>query len=768
MAVWRLSIRGSLALVAVGAMLVLPHGPVQAQATAPEPQIAAPAGHARSGQPPIGGSAAEETPPASRPIRPPVDPVAAAAYHVLDKHCARCHQGGRLMRAAPSAGFGNILRLDEVAGLAHLVLPGNPDGSRLYTMMLRRLMPIDVYSEGAQEPPPTADDVAAVRTWISGLPRRPTCQDRRPVTTADQTSALTQIVEAKAEDPSKLRFVSIAHLHNGCVRFGALAAYRQAIVRLFNSLSWKPAPVPVTAVDSARTLFKINLDDLGWLSEHWERIMQAGIDPLGLAAPLAAEVTRPFGTAVPIARADWLAETVLAAPLYFDVLGLPGTGPEILKILRVDATRQAATAGGLRAVARPSGFSTQPALMERIGTPTGPLWQAYHSFARETGSDLTERAARPVGEAVPHHASRGMFTLPNGLPGFYIVGQRGDRLDALPPDIALPSVSTHGEVRGGLDCFACHGQGPAQRDLSGLPQPVTEAIAGDRKAVVAALRKIGVDPDLKLDGVEPVVALANAYARPVDASRVAAELGVPLDALVRLADQGDGLMPILARRLLQGLVSREEVELRARDLVAALGREAPEANGESGRIASRQAGEADFRPIDPGPGLILYSDKVRYRKGDLLNLSVRVSADCHLTLVSIDQRGRGTVLFPSDFESSTLLRAGQELKLPGSGAPYSFRLNEAGQETVVAICNEAAGTATDDIRHDFERQRFTDLGIYATFLAQHAFPSAGKPDAAPRPEPRRLPRHRRGRSEPVEPQAPPERVSRAAIRILVE
>jgi hypothetical protein len=471
---------------------------------------------------------------------------------------------------------------------------------------------------------------------------------------------------------------------------------------------------------------------------------------------------------VPIVRADWFAETVLAAPLYYDVLGLPGTGPEILKILRIDAGRLLETGSAVRAGIRPSRFAVLPSLIERLGAGNSAFWQAYHQFAREGAVDLSLQAARPLSEPVPQHASRSMFTLPNGLPGFFIVGQRGDRLDALPPDIALPSSSTHGEIRGGLDCFACHSSGPAERDLAGLPQPVSDAIIADRKSVADALRRIGVDPELTLDGVEPVIALANEHSRPLDAVRAAAELGVSVEDIAKLADQGDGIASVLARRLVQGLVSRTEVDFRSRELTSALGRPAPETAGDSGRPTAAQPGEGDYRPIDPGPGLILYSDKARYRKGDLLNLVVRAASDCHLTLVSVDQRGRGTVIFPSDFESNTLLTAGQELKLPGSSAPYAFRLNEAGRETIVALCNDA-GSIVDGIRHDFERQRFTDLGNYATFLAQNAFADAAKPDAAAarRPEPRHNSR-RRGRPETVEERAPPERISRTAISIVVE
>ncbi len=46
----------------------------------------------------------------------PADPVSRAAFDVLDKHCARCHQDGKLTaRERPSKNFGNVLKLDEIA-----------------------------------------------------------------------------------------------------------------------------------------------------------------------------------------------------------------------------------------------------------------------------------------------------------------------------------------------------------------------------------------------------------------------------------------------------------------------------------------------------------------------------------------------------------------------------------------------------------------------------------------------------------------------------
>ena len=77
-------------------------------------------------------------------IVPPTDPVAKAAFDVLDAHCARCHQTGKLVdRERPAKNFGNVLKLDEMAANPHYVLPGNPLGSKLFRQIVDKEMRVE-------------------------------------------------------------------------------------------------------------------------------------------------------------------------------------------------------------------------------------------------------------------------------------------------------------------------------------------------------------------------------------------------------------------------------------------------------------------------------------------------------------------------------------------------------------------------------------------------------------------------------------------------
>ena len=76
---------------------------------------------------------------ANSDIPEPTDPAALAAFKALEANCARCHQVGRIARnGKPKKNFGNVLLLDEIVQKPNLILPGNPDGSKLFTQIAIR------------------------------------------------------------------------------------------------------------------------------------------------------------------------------------------------------------------------------------------------------------------------------------------------------------------------------------------------------------------------------------------------------------------------------------------------------------------------------------------------------------------------------------------------------------------------------------------------------------------------------------------------------
>lgn len=182
----------------------------------------------------------------------------------------------------------------------------------------------------------------------------------------------------------------------------------------------------------------------------------------------------------------------------------------------------------------------------------------------------------------------------------------------------------------------------------------------------------------------------------------------------------------------------------------------------SAKAKSTTSGAASSEPV-----LSVAANQASFARGDVLTLRARSTVDCRVTLVSVDVRGRGTVLFPNELANNNALAADQELVVPAPDAGYLFRVNEAGKERVVALCNMGPGAA-DGIRHDFDRLRFTSLGDYRAFLAKAIASEAGETGVSPKPAPARRKRVRqRPEPPPPEPFAAPQQVLRTGIVIEV-
>jgi hypothetical protein len=137
-------------------------------------------GHAEGGnggtvQPPPptpGGGGVPATPPsAMQPVTPPQGGMAAAgcdsvkteALRILKTNCAPCHQN-----PANQANFSFVLDVDRLAMSAsstgkRFIVAGYPEQSRLFERVANGEMPPPIITQR-----PTANDVMALRQWISG------------------------------------------------------------------------------------------------------------------------------------------------------------------------------------------------------------------------------------------------------------------------------------------------------------------------------------------------------------------------------------------------------------------------------------------------------------------------------------------------------------------------------------------------------------------------------------------------------------------------
>ncbi len=693
---------------------------------------------------------------AFQPVKPGADPpaavAAAKAYAVLQSACARCHQADRADHL-PAGNLGNILDLDALAREPGLVQPGLPDASRLYTMMLDHHLPLDVFS-GAHADGLSPIEIEAVRDWIEQLPAATrACPDRNPIAVARLSELMSGWLEQTGASASQTRFISLAHLYNACATDPEMTAWREAVSKLLNSLSWAPLPARVETIGDELALLAVKIGDLDWVPAHWDRL--ASREPIGGAPAATDAVKAAAGTAHPVVRADWLASAASRPPLSHDLLGLPKLLPEMGRLLGADTAHDHAAPWLSRIVVETSAETARPRVIERQAIANGGLWMAHDMPAGTPVADLQGQPGRPVVAAL---SRRLMFNLPNGLIAFAMFGADGIRSDTMP---VAPGGGTH------PTCYSCHSSGltvpageaaaaPAAPEAAKAGAGLTKPVDDDRFRYRRALVQAGVDPDRTLGGVEIVTALARRYDMPVDLARVAGELGVGAGELTRRLLAVEGEAKPAARRLVQGPMPRAELE----GLLAALA-------GAGKPVAMAAAGA---ERAASGMDLALWSDAPRHHAGDLVSFNVRASAACNLTLISVDKAGRATVLFPSELDPDNAIPAGQVVRIPRESAPYQLRLSNPGTETAVALCHPSM-KLPEGVVPDYERQRFTVLGNWRNFLRGDTAAAGEDPKAPPRPA--RVKRGRNGngkdaKAEAAAPAVSSEPAARAAIAVVVE
>jgi hypothetical protein len=741
-------------------------------------------------------------------VKPPSDPVARAAFDVLEKHCSRCHQEGRLTaRERPAKNFGNVLKLDELAETPSLVRPGNPFASKLFKQIVDKEMPYDVMYEGADKPAPSEADIKAIAAWINALgtankvasaapivaagaaPATPAAASEVAASQSAPAAAATKqlapagpaaseapvataaagcaghtfvshqdMVGLMAADLDKLpksrargtRYLTLTHFTNICTKDKLLEVYRQGAVKLINSLSRSPDVVRLETIDPDASILRINIDDLGWDAADWDEVIASYPYNTQPDTQLNGVLNAATGTRLPYVRADWFAFAAARPGLYEKILKLPRTFQALAKDQGVDVEANIRKFIARRVGFQKSGVSENNRLIERHPSRSGYFWTSYDFSGNRGRQSLFEHPLGPGGpNGFQHNGGETIFGLPNGFQAYYLNNAKGEPLSRGPTNIVHDLGRKDLTVTNGISCMGCHDQGmrKAKDDvrasvLSGrsFSKDVREAvealypptermdqiIAADGKRFTDAMARAGLDPTLKLNGVEMINALSDRYEADLDFEQAAAEFGLTKEALAKAADDVEKRFKPLVRRLEQDVVPRDQFETAFRELAADVSDEQiVRVVGAKSAVARPARSEAD---VD----LSLTSDRDGYKRGDSPVFTIVSARECFLTLTDVDEKGEGTVLFPNKFEQKNVIKANVPVQFPSAGAPYQYRMKDRGVETVVAVCSER-DNSVDGIRHDFNRAAFTSVTDYTRSIARSIVVEAKAPGGAPKP-----------------------------------
>ncbi len=546
--------------------------------------------------------------------------LAGQARDILRKHCFDCH--GKNPKKLKGG-----LNLFDPAHLADkerkIVVPGAPDESELIQQVEKDLMP----PPAGNRPAVTAEERKVLRQWVaSGAAPFPATQPPATVQTprADApgspettgksqagseyvlTKILAHVRSVPRQDRPLLRYFSIHHLLTAGLTPDDLELQRDALAKAIHHLTWNSKIIKLKPIDPpARTVFVIDLRELGWDLQPYERIKDrksAGKSELTLfdlvlleypysiaysdsdtADQLAEEFLQPAGQVrpIPYIRADWFVSTATQSPLYEDLLQLPFDLKALEARLEVDAEKNLTAGLALRAGMTTSNVSRNNRVVERHPLPRagGAYWK---SFDFRTSKGIENMLKDPI-----HlHPTGGefIFTLPNGLQGYFISDARGNRLESAPTDIVIDRFASDKIVRNGLACMRCHDAGmkdfadsvrPALEKLPDAPgfdrqtalklypgdKILHKLVAADGQSFLKAMKEV-----LGKDQVrEPLIPVSQRFLdRPLSLPVVAGELGLAPDQASLIRTTGDletvFRLPQFSRLGLATLAARGEVK----------------------------------------------------------------------------------------------------------------------------------------------------------------------------------------------------------------
>lgn len=514
---------------------------------------------------------------------------------IIRDRCSSCH--------APDSGFDETaewmvddLPITELVRRGYIIR-GNAEASSFYRLVKSGRMPKD----GRLKP----GDVSLIAEWINSLGAA-----RNPLSFISEAKGRATIKNdffgLAADDQPFIRYFSLVHLQNR----NDIQVVREtefALSKLLNSLSWKHEIVRPVRISKEAAIYRIDLRSYGWEPSDWESLAakypyRGGIAPLEESQERIQQITKSTEF---IFRGDWFVSVASKPPFYYQLLDLPDGLSELeAQVVEVNSIRDLQRGYVLRGGTVESGVSQHNRVVERHPTRFGSYWKSYDfngSTGRKNirlhplGPDDRRAFSLASTERIFEHAGGEMiFSLPNGLQGYYIAKEAGVRLDRAPIEIVSDPSQPDRAVVAGLSCMGCHVTGinrfedqihlefRGQKDpnysenylsrvfdLYAGNDPLFQAFDEDEGRFIQALRKTGVINSDK----DPILQAAQFYRRPLDSVALAAEFGVSTKTLLSVfgnSGSADGEAVLTALKS-KATVKREQLEATYADLVSEIG-----------------------------------------------------------------------------------------------------------------------------------------------------------------------------------------------------
>ncbi|MCF8484819.1 MAG: c-type cytochrome [Rhodobacteraceae bacterium] len=458
--------------------------------------------------------------PVAAPMVP--EAIEVAADRIMDSACRTCHgPGQRNDRTFPMHDITDIAadRSAVVPGdpeksplYASIALNRMPMGTKLTPDELGALktwiMALGDVEKAKAAAPATAtavapQQVAQSRTVAVTLPRPEV--DIPDFVGGDFTglmmAAVADLQSTRERDRSYMRYFSFADTRLSevdCTQEGArlnpMTYLHAGLNKFINSVSRSSTLMtvsPVAGTDGA--LVRIDLRDYGWSAEDWDalstgiftqgaaeagfsqqswedlaRVFPFAIDPN--SDSLLAVLANGTGAPVPIIGASWFTHVASEAPYYDMLLRLPAHIRDLEARMGVDVDTNIRRGEVVRAgfAEGSSGVSDHNRMIERHDLQRGGYYWKSYDFAGSSGTQSL--LLHPDGpaeldtlssytEPFEHDGGEMIFSLANGMQGYYLSTAQGERLLVGPTSIVSYRNKPIGkgvEIENARSCFDCH------------------------------------------------------------------------------------------------------------------------------------------------------------------------------------------------------------------------------------------------------------------------------------------------------------------------
>jgi mono/diheme cytochrome c family protein len=537
--------------------------PTPAQAGGGAMATAAGVGGAGAGAASAGGSSAGANT-GGATAAPPLDCqiVRLQARAILTDNCGKCHGPGTSV-----ANFDYVLDADKLKGSGKLV-PGKPDESPLYRRISRGEMP-----PAGVTPRPEPEQTALLFQWIKSClgdaaPGMPTASCGTPP--EDTQSMLREMVgdleRFDLRDRRFIRYFTLNHIRNAGACEDEMDVYRYALGKAVNALSQGTQIIAPVAIDDYRSIYRVDLRDYEWdasgtRSDKWEILAARNPYAFELEEDDATILKDFTETRFPFQAGDWFVNQGTQPPLYHEMLDIPATRQELERQLGINIASDVENGDVWRSGFLDSGISEQNRVIERHELPVSNARTFWISFDFAGNGGRENIFADPLDFEAD--GSEIIFTLPNGFHGYMLANAAGTRLDEAPDVIVSDPNQPDGNVRNGISCMGCHGDGiknkpdeirtyvsgssdfdvnekEAVKELYPVSSVFDGLVARDSRLFLEAVA--AVDPPAGIT-TEPILDVFERFESNVDLKRAAAELGITPQALLR---ELGGLDPALA------------------------------------------------------------------------------------------------------------------------------------------------------------------------------------------------------------------------------